>query len=64
MSAHGDETATYTRLYTFPGGVFEIEESLGDELGVGVYLEHRPRQSRNDTPASSPGVSGDDPEVA
>jgi hypothetical protein len=49
MSANGDEQRRGTRLYTFPGGVFEVEESPGDIPGTGVYLEfYQPRQSCND----------------
>ncbi|MBY8856981.1 hypothetical protein K7711_10875 [Nocardia sp. CA2R105] len=51
MSADGDRQRRGTRLYTFPGGVFEVEESPEDEPGVGVYLEHHPRQSGNDARA-------------
>ncbi|AHH20994.1 hypothetical protein NONO_c62230 [Nocardia nova SH22a] len=41
MSGHGDQPARRTRLYTFPGGVLEVQEYPGDEPGVGVYLEYR-----------------------
>ncbi len=51
----GDETDTRSRLYTFPGGVFEIQEHPGDEPGVGVYLEYHPRQSYNDARTIGPG---------
>jgi hypothetical protein len=53
---HEDEQRRGTRLYTFPGGVFEVEESLGDTPGTGVYLEfYQPRQSCNDARAFGPG---------
>lgn len=43
-----------TRLYTFPGGVLEVQAYPGDQPGVGVYLEYR-RQSRNSAQAFGPG---------
>lgn len=57
MSTGGDQTGRRTRIYKFPGGVFEAEESPGDEPGVGIYLEHHPRQSCNDARAFGPGES-------
>ncbi|BCK58462.1 hypothetical protein NWFMUON74_62340 [Nocardia wallacei] len=44
-----------TRLYTFPGGVFEVQEYPGDEPGVGVYLEYR--QSWSNASAFGRGVA-------
>ncbi|MGW5514195.1 hypothetical protein [Nocardia africana] len=42
-----------TRLYTFPGGVLEVQAYPGDQPGVGVYLEYR--QSCNSARAFGPG---------
>ena len=39
----------------FPGGVLEIQEHLGDEPGVGVYLEYW--EARSDARTSSLTVS-------
>lgn len=63
MSTDGDETNTRSRLYTFPGGVFEVQEHPGDEPGVGVYLEHHPRQSCNDARAFTPGEDAQGPRL-
>ncbi len=41
-----------TRLYTFPGGVLEVQAYPGDQPGVGVYLEYR--QSCNSARAFGP----------
>lgn len=61
MSTSGDQIDRHTRLYTFPGGVFEIEESPEDQPGVGVYIEHRSERSCNDAREFGPGEG---PEVA
>ncbi len=52
MSTEEDQPCRGTRLYVFPGGVFEIAESPDDVPGTGIYLEfHQPRQSDDDGPA-------------
>jgi hypothetical protein len=57
MSEYGDQSDRCTRLYTFPGGVLEVDESPGDEPGVGVYVDYHPRQLDRvgDVRASGPG---------
>ncbi|MGW4329791.1 hypothetical protein ACWEKR_28345 [Nocardia sp. NPDC004573] len=55
MTADGDQQRERTKLYPFPGGVFE---RWGDTDGPepGVYVEfHHPRQSCNDARAFGPG---------
>ncbi|MFF0489991.1 hypothetical protein ACFYTQ_13325 [Nocardia sp. NPDC004068] len=71
MSADEDETHQGTRLYSFPGGMLEVQESPGDEPGTGVYLEfYIPRQSHSGARGFGPGEVGrldvvdDGPEVA
>lgn len=41
-----------SRLYVFPGGVLEIEESEDQEPGTGVYLVHH-----SETPEGDNGYS-------
>jgi hypothetical protein len=53
MSAGEDEERKGASLYTFPGGVLEVQEYPGDVPGTGVYLERR--QSCNDARAFGPG---------
>jgi len=45
-----------TRLYPFPGGMFERWDDTDEDTEPGVYVEfHEPRQSCNDTRAFGPG---------
>ena len=55
MSADEGQAHRRTRLYVFPGGVFEREESPGDVPGAGMYLEFcQPRQTCGDARAYGP----------
>jgi hypothetical protein len=59
MNANGDEPPRGTRLYPFPGGVFERWDDTDDDTDPGVYIEfHEPRQSCNDARAFGPGEAG------
>lgn len=56
MNTDGEQSRRGTRLYTFPGGVFEQWGCGDDDTGPGVYLEFfEPRQTCNDARAFGPG---------
>jgi hypothetical protein len=62
MSADGDGQRRGTRLYAFPGGVFERWDDSTDDSDPGVYIEFH--QSCNDAREFGPGegLADDEPE--
>ncbi len=65
MAAHGGEPRRGTRLYPFPGGMFERWDDTDEDTEPGVYVEFH--QSCNDTRAFGPregGPADDETELA